>query len=78
MNKPHFPAILEIKVSGLVEAYMQTSGADLNQALQTVYHSQVYQALEQEETKLWHHSPLLLLDCLISELKTGTTAFPDE
>ncbi len=78
MDSNRFPVILEIKASGLIEAYMQASGASLSQALNIVYHSQVYQTLEREETKLWHHSPLLLLDCLESELNTGTPEFPDE
>lgn len=78
MDKIKFPAILEIKISGLVEAYMQSSGATLQEALATVYHSRLYQALEREETKLWHHSPLLLFDCMTGELSTGVLEFPDE
>jgi hypothetical protein len=73
-----FASILELKVSGLVEALMQTSGLNLEDALLRIYGSKLYEALEQEETKLWHHSPLLLLDCLESEFRTGKPEFPDE
>ena len=78
MDKIKFPAIFEIKISGLVEAYMQSSSATLKEALAIVYHSRLYTALEREETKLWHHSPLLLLDCMTNELKTGVLESPDE
>lgn len=78
MNAAQFPMILELKVEGLVEAFMQMTGKKLNEALSIVYHSQVYRVLERENTKLWRHSPQLLLDCLSSELRTGTPEFPDE
>ena len=78
MDNTRFPSILAIKISGLIEAYMQLVDATLKDALLTVYHSRLYKALECEETKLWHHSPLLLLDCIMSELKTGILEFPDE
>ena len=78
MDNAHFSSILEIKVSGLLEVYMQLTGATLKDALATIYHSRLYKALECEETKLWHHSPLLLLDCIMNELKTGVLEFPDE
>ena len=78
MKDSRFPAILEIKMAGVVEALMNSSGMTLDNALAKVYHSQVYRALEREDTKLWHHSHLLLLDCLISEFDTGVPEFPDE
>lgn len=78
MTTERFSAILELKVSGLIEAMMQESGMTLDETLACVYHSQVYRTLEREETKMWHHSPQLLLDCLKTELQTGTPEYPDE
>ncbi len=78
MNTDRFSLILSIKVSGLVEALMDKAGLGLNDALLRVYHSQLYRTLECEESKMWHHSPLLLLDCLESEFKTGHPEYPDE
>ncbi len=78
MNIDHFPMILELKTSGLVEAWMNFSDMTLQKALYKVYNSKVYEVLEREETKLWHHSPMLLLDCLIQEIETGSPEFPDE
>jgi hypothetical protein len=78
MTAERFPLILEVKVSGLVESLMQKTGMGLNDALLGVYRSELYQALACEETKMWHHSPLLLLDCLESEFRTGKPEYPDE
>ncbi len=78
MDDARFAAILEIKVSGLVEAYMRLDGVTLKDALVAVYHSGLYKILEREETKLWHHSPALLRDCMMNELNTGHLEFPDE
>jgi len=70
--------ILELKTAGLVEAWIDFSNMPLQDSLYKVYNSKVYKALEREETKLWHHSPLLLLDCLKREMETGAPEFPDE
>jgi hypothetical protein len=70
--------ILELKVSGLVEEWMAFSNSTLQDSLHKVYNSEVYAVLNREETKLWHHSPQLLLDCLIQEVTKGSPEFPDE
>ena len=78
MDNQRFASILEIKVAGLVEAYMQSARATLKDAIKTVYNSRLYQVLEREETKMWHHSSALLLDCIKQELASGCLEFPDE
>lgn len=57
---------------------VEASGLGLDDALLRVFRSRVYRDLEREETKLWHHSPRLLLDCLKKEMETGTPEYPDE
>jgi len=78
MTDSRFEMILELKTAGLVEELIKHTGMTLKDSLHKVYNSQVYKTLEREETKLWHHSPLLLLDCLSKELETGLAEFPDE
>ena len=78
MKADRFLLILQVKASGLVEALMEKTGIGLDDALLRVYQSRLYRTLSLEESKMWHHSPLLLLDCLESELKTGTPEYPDE
>lgn len=64
MTADRFSLILCLKVSGLVEAWMEKAGVGLSDALQAVYESKLYRTLGDEESKMWHHSPLLILDCL--------------
>ena len=78
MNAARFSMILELKTAGLVEEWIKASGMSLKASLRNVYNSQLYKVLEREETKLWHHSPLLLLNCLVKEIETGISEFPDE
>ena len=42
------------------------------------YESKVYSVLEEENTKLWHFSPLTLFHMYDEERKTGTITFPEE
>jgi len=78
MTDERFSCILELKASCVVEALMKDSGMSLDEAIACFYHSKVYQTLAKEETKLWHHSPMLLLHCVETELKTGIPDYPDE
>jgi len=78
MNRTKFPMILTIKVAGLIDAYMKNQDVSLEQAIEIVYHSRLYKVLATEQTKMWHHSPELLLDCLQKELQTGRLELPDE
>ena len=78
MTGQRFSCILELKASGVVEALMKESGMSLDEAISCFYHSKVYQTLALEKTKMWHHSPMLLLDCIKTELRTGIPEYPDE
>ena len=42
------------------------------------YDSKVYALLEQEDTKLWHFSPLTLFNMFEEEKKTGDFIIPEE
>ena len=42
------------------------------------YESKVYALLEQEDTKLWHFSPLTLFNMYDEEKKTGNFEIPEE
>lgn len=78
MTDKRFSCILELKAAGVVEALIKESDMSLDEAIACVYHSKVYLTLADETTKMWHHSPMLLLDCIKTELKTGTPEYPDE
>ena len=78
MNASDFAPLLAVKVAGLVECTMEQDKLSLLSAMSKVYHSKLYELLEREETKLWHHSPYLLHDALVSEELKGFPELPDE
>ena len=47
-------------------------------AAQEFYRTEVYALLEQEETKLWHFSPLTLYNMFDEEKRTGSFDIPEE
>jgi hypothetical protein len=42
------------------------------------YSSELYQGLEEEETKLWHLSAHALFEMFQEELETGIITYPEE
>lgn len=63
------------QVIGLIAADRKT---DEISAARAFYGSRVYALLEQEDTKLWHYSPLTLFHMFDEEMKTGQITFPEE
>ncbi|GHV29550.1 hypothetical protein FACS1894167_09030 [Synergistales bacterium] len=78
MEANRFAGILKMIVPKIVEQYIREKGAAWEEAIGTLYESRLYATLEDEETALWHLSPLLLCDLLIEEIETGTITFPEE
>ena len=54
--------ILPFKVSQLAMLIQKNMGMSLTDAMQTVYHSNTYRDLANEETKLWHLGPVPLFE----------------
>ena len=48
------------------------------EAVKRFYDSRLYALLEDEQTKLWHYSPLMLFTMYDEETKTGEITFPEE
>jgi hypothetical protein len=71
-----FEAILPFKVEGIVEQLIEERKMPLQDALEYLYSSQLYALLEEEETKMWHYSPQMLLYLLENEKNTGELRLP--
>jgi hypothetical protein len=78
MTQDAFTSLLAIKMAGLVECAAASEKMSFMEAMRKVYGSKLYHLLEQEETKLWHHSPRALYDAQASESRTGFPELPDE
>lgn len=77
MDNAKFSAMLMLIVPQVIRLIIQHYGYDEVEASMRFYVSQVYALLEQEDTKLWHLSPLTLFHMYDEEQKTGTITFPE-
>ena len=78
MDDKKFEAIMTILVPQVIVLIAENTGMDEIAASRSFYESQVYALLEQEETKLWHLSPVSLFTMFDSEQKTGHFEIPEE
>ncbi|MCI6730338.1 MAG: hypothetical protein MR473_09210 [Clostridiales bacterium] len=78
MDTKKFEAVLVLLVPQVVQLIVENCGGDEVAAARDFYSSQVYALLEQENTKLWHLSPLTLFHMYDEERKTGSFSVPEE
>lgn len=78
MGAEKFGAVMGVLVEQIVHLITENYGYDEITASNEFYSSMVYALLEQEETKLWHFSPLTLFILFDEEKKTGSFELPEE
>lgn len=78
MDKQKFEALMIILVPQIVHMISENYPYDEIPATKEFYSSQVYALLEDENTKLWHLSPLTIFNMFDEEKKTGSFTFPEE
>lgn len=78
MADKKFEAILTLLVPKVVQLISENYRMDEIAAAREFYESKVYSLLEQEDTKLWHFSPLTLFNMYDEEKKTGNFEIPEE
>lgn len=78
MEKNKFNAILVILIPQVVELIAEKCKITNIAATDMLYQSELYALLEQEDTKLWHLSPLMLFTMFDEEQQTGSITFPEE
>ena len=77
MNKNISP-VIAIITPGIINLLMENRSLTLEEASALLYNSQLYEALEDEKTKVWRLGYPLLYDLLEEELTTGIITFPEE
>ena len=77
MNKEQFEAMMPPIVENLVAMIADKQNMSEDEAITTLYSSKLYAMLEQEDTKVWHYSTLMLYELLTEEETTGNIEFPD-
>lgn len=78
MGEEQFCIIMGILVPQIISLIIENYGYDEIVAANEFYGSNLYAILEQEDTKLWHFSPLTLFNMFDEEKKTGSFEFPEE
>lgn len=78
MEAQKFSVVMGIIVPQIINLITENYSYDEMTASNEFYNSKVYALLEQEETKLWHFSPLTLFNMFDEEKKTGSFELPEE
>ena len=74
-----FNAILSIAIiPEVISLISKNENIDEIQAINEFYDSKVYSLLSDEETKMWHYSPLTIYHMWKEEKTTGEIIFPEE
>jgi hypothetical protein len=77
MDKGKFESLLIFLVPDIVALISNHYGLAQTEATRRFYDSEVYSLLANEETKLWHYSPLTLYHMYKDEMDTGRINFPE-
>ena len=77
MEKNKFAAVLPVVIGGLVNKIMEETHVGDDEAFEKLYNSELYAALETEETKVWTYSVPKLIWLYLNEIKTGKLELPD-
>ena len=72
-----FEIVLQVISMGLVEKIINENGFEEDTAMEKLYSSKLYSALEKEETKVWHYSVPKLYELWDNETKTGRLLLPE-
>lgn len=78
MGTEKFGAVMSVLVPQVILLISENYPYDEMTATDEFYNSEVYSLLEQEETKLWHFSPLTLFNMFDEEKKMGKFTLPEE
>ena len=78
MSEEKFSAVIGLIVPKVIQLITENYSYGEITATREFYRSGVYAMLEQEETKLWHFSPLALFNMFDEEKKTGRFSVPEE
>jgi hypothetical protein len=76
MTKVEYKATLQMLIPMIIQTIMNHKNLSVNDSINLLYFSKLYEKLEIENNKLWHLSPLALYELLDMEIQTGTLIFP--
>jgi len=77
MDKNKFATLLPIIIGSLVNKIIEETGESDEEAFASLYETDLYANLENEETKVWTFSVPMLFDLYQEEKSTGQVIFPE-
>jgi len=78
MTQEKLSALLSILAPSIIQLIIENRKMTNIEAVNLLYNSLLYEMLENEASKLWHLSPLILYELLEEELNTGKIDYPEE
>ena len=77
MEKAKFDALLPFIVTALMKKIIDRKDISEDEAFNKLYGSELYIALDNEKTKVWHYSSEKLYDLFDEEMTTGRLELPE-
>ena len=78
MNHEKLSALLSILNPAIIQMLMDNKKLTNVEATKLFYNSDLYAMMENEKSKLWHLSALVLYQLLEEEFATGSINYPEE
>jgi hypothetical protein len=78
MTAEKLSALLALLNPSVIQLIMDNRKLSNIEATMLFYNSALYAMLENEGSKLWHLSPLVLYELLEEEITTGSINYPEE
>jgi hypothetical protein len=78
MDKEKFAALMPVISADLLKTIIEKSKLPPDEAMAKLYHSKLYAALDNEQTKVWQYSTEKLFTLLSAELISGELTLPED
>ena len=78
MTDKQLSSYISVLVPRVLKLLMERKGLTEDEAIRALYTSKMYEALEDESTKIWRFSAETLCALLEEELATGQITYPEE
>lgn len=76
MDKDKFSTLMAVMTPDIINKIMEKYGLDENKAMALFHKSEVYKALENEDTKVWQYSSEMIVELFDREMN-GKLEFPE-
>ena len=77
MENDKFAALLPVIVGGLANKIIEETHFSDDEVFEKLYNSELYNALENEKTKVWTYSVPKLFELYQNEINTGSLELPE-